>query len=464
LKRGALFGAAVIVLAAAGLLVWRLIPTTPPDILLITIDTLRADVLEPYGATDSETPNIARLAEQGVVYDAATTPIPLTRPAHASILTGLYPDQHGVLKNRQILPEHFVTLAEIVGESGYQTAGFTGIRFLNKRSGLEQGFVEFDAPKDKTEKPRAEKVVRKAMTWLDTVDSETPLLMWVHVYDPHQPYSPPRKYRRTAHPDLMDRIRSISWKVLNRESRKNGGDVPPEVLDLARDYYRGEVEYTDYWIGRLMAAFDRIRESRPSLVVLTADHGECFENGNFFEHADCLFEGALQVPLIIRYPKQAGAGLRVDHRVSNIDITPTVLRELSLPVPDGLAGIPLQEDFDLHQRRHVLIRPPVWNADRTPFRLRVIRSVAGEPVIPALDQSTRGVVNRIWKYLWAPDSEHLFKLPDERSNRVDADATTRTRMLEALKAESLKYPAAGAAEEDMDPETLEALEALGYVQ
>ena len=100
-----------------------------PDILLITIDTLRADSLEPYGATDTLTPNTAALADQGVVYEAATTPMPLTRPAHASILTGLYPDQHGVLTNHQILPEDNVTLAEILLDAGYQTAGFTGIRF-----------------------------------------------------------------------------------------------------------------------------------------------------------------------------------------------------------------------------------------------------------------------------------------------------------------------------------------------
>ena len=133
-----------------------------PDILLITIDTLRADSLEPYGAPDTLTPNIARLAGEGVVYEAATTPMPLTRPAHASILTGLYPDQHGVLTNRQILPEEELTLAEILLNAGYQTAGFTGIRFLNKRSGLAQGFVDFGAPKDKTEKPRAKIVVERA--------------------------------------------------------------------------------------------------------------------------------------------------------------------------------------------------------------------------------------------------------------------------------------------------------------
>ena len=436
-----------------------------PDILLVTIDTLRADSLEPYGATDTLTPNIARLAGEGVVYEAATTPMPLTRPAHASILTGLYPDQHGVLTNHQILPEEVVTMAEILLNHGYQTAGFTGIRFLNQRSGLAQGFVKFGAPKDKTEKPRAKNVVERAIEWLGKAESEVPVMIWVHVYDPHQPYDPPRNFRRGIDPELERRIPAIRWKALNRAARNNNGDVPTDVFRLALDYYRGEVEYTDFWIGRLLESFDRLRGRRGSIVVVTADHGECFENGNHFEHSDCLYEGALQIPLIVRYPDGVGAGLRVDRRVSNLDITPTVLRELSLPMSENLAGFPLQDDFSKDSPRMVLVRAPeTRNPDRIPPRLRIIRSVVGEPVAPATDPRTRGIVDRLWKYLWAPDSEQLFRLPDEQLNRATEEADLRARLIEALEAETLRYPAGGVAPEDQDPETLEALEALGYVQ
>jgi arylsulfatase A-like enzyme len=436
-----------------------------PDILLITIDTLRADSLEPYGATDTLTPNIAALADQGVVYEAATTPMPLTRPAHASILTGLYPDQHGVLTNHQILPEDRVTLAEILLDAGYQTAGFTGIRFLNQRSGLAQGFIEFAAPKDKTEGPRAKNVVERAIEWLGVADPNIPILLWVHVYDPHQPYDPPTKFRRGIDPELERKIPVIRWQALNRAAKSNNGDVPTEVFELALDYYRGEVEFTDFWIGRLLERFDQLRGRRESMVVMTADHGECFENGNHFEHADCLYEGALRVPLIVRYPDGVGAGLRVGRRVSNLDITPTVLHELSLAPPEGVAGLPLQEDFSEEDRPFVLVRvPEIRNPDRVPARLRIIRSVAGEPVASATDPRTRGVVDQLWKYLWTPDSEQLFRLPDERLNRATEEADLRARLIEALETEMLRYPAGGAAPEDQDPETLEALEALGYVQ
>jgi len=434
-----------------------------PDILLITIDTLRTDALEPYGATDTLTPYIARFASEGVVYEAATTPMPLTRPAHCSILTGLYPDQHGVLTNHQILPEEVVTLAETLSEAGYQTAGFTGIRFLSQQSGIGQGFETFDAPK-KEEKPRAKEVVERASNWLAGADPEAPVLLWVHVYDPHQPYEPPQRFRREIDAELERQIPSIRWKSLNRAAKENNGDIPANVLELARDYYRGEVEFTDFWLGKLLEGFDRTRD-RSSMIVLTADHGECFENGNYFEHSDCLYEGALHVPLIVRYPKGVGAGLRVSRRVSNLDITPTVLHQLTLPLPQILAGIPLQDDFSEDGDRVVLARAPdIRNPDRTPARRRFIRSVVGDPVAPATDPRTRGIVDRLWKYLWTPDSEQLFRLPDERLNRATSEPDVRARLLDTLEAELLRYPAGSVAPEDQDQETLEALEALGYVQ
>jgi arylsulfatase A-like enzyme len=435
-----------------------------PDIVLITIDTLRADALEPYGATDTETPNIARLAGEGVVYEAATTPMPLTRPAHASILTGLYPDQHGVVTNHKIMPEEVVTLAEMLRGTGYQTAGFTGVRFLSRRSGLAQGFDEFDGPTRGQIKPRAKEVFERATSWLGKADPEIPILLWVHVYDPHQPYEPPRKFRRGIDAEMERRIPSIKWKSLNRVAKSSEGDIPADVFDLALDYYRGEVEFTDFWLGHFLEEFDRMRD-RNSMIVLTADHGECFEHGNYFEHSDCLYEGALWVPLIVRYPKGIGAGMRVDRRVSNLDIAPTVLHQLSIPLPENMAGIPLQDDFSDDDDRVVLARvPDLRNPDRTPARRRFIRSVVGDPVAPATDPRTRGVVDQMWKYLWTPDSEQLFRLPDESLNRATQNDDTRARLLEALEAELLRYPAGGVAPEDLDPETLEALEALGYVQ
>ena len=436
----------------------------PVDILIITIDTLRADALEPYGAVDSLTPNIARFAEQGVVYESASTPITVTRPAHSSIFTGLYPDQHGVLHNGYVLPEEKLTLAEILKGQGYQTAGFVGVRLLGLPSGLGQGFDYFDAPVEKVQR-RAKGVVDPAMKWLEGADPEAPVLMWVHLYDPHLSYNPPPAFRRGVDPELNKSLKHVRWKTLKTVVAENDGNVPENVLEHARLLYRGEVEYTDRQVGRLLRSFDRFRDRSRSMVVLTADHGECFENGIYFTHQDCLWEGTIRVPLIVRYPRGVGAGIRVEHRVSNLDVTPTVLSEIGLTVQEPIPGQRLQGMIDSPRDRHILIRPPkVRFPDKVIPRRRVVKSVAREPVAERTDPGTRGLVSHLWKYLSAPGSEHLFRLPDETQNLADTEPSTLKELLIALEAEQNLYPAGAPAQEAEDAATLEMLEALGYVQ
>jgi hypothetical protein len=273
------------------------------------------------------------------------------------------------------------------------------------------------------------------------------------------------EFRRGIGSERQENMPRVNFKALNRVARKNNGDIPEDVLQLTLDYYRGEVEYTDFWVGRLLQAFDRTRATRRSLVVFTADHGECFEKGIFFEHADCLWEGALRVPLIVRYPDGAGAGLRVERRVSSLDVMATVLHELSLQSPADTAGIPLQVDLARGESSAVMVRlPERKKPDRVPFRLRVIRSVAGEPVAPETDPHTRGVVDLEWKYLRSPNSELLLRLPDEDSDRLAAEDAVRQRMRKLLEQIRSKHPPKNRAPEDFDQETLEALEALGYVE
>jgi arylsulfatase A-like enzyme len=434
-----------------------------PDFLLITIDTLRADALAPYGGAGNRTPAIARLADEGTVYKSATAPMPFTRPTHGSILTGLYPDQHGVLNNAQVLPEHLVTLAECLREVGYQTAGFVGAKLLGRDSGIAQGFNTFEAPQDKLE-IRAETVVERALDWLNGADQDRPVFLWIHFFDPHQPYNPPSEFRRGINPEKSKRIPLIDWVTLDRIARNHDGEIPVGVLKHAKRLYRGEVEYTDWCVGNLLRGFDELRDPESSMVILTSDHGECFENGIYFEHADCLFEGGVHVPLIVRYPGGGGGGLRVARRVSNIDITPTVLRQASLPLPDSLAGRPLDDVSSDAEFRYILVRPPALRSpDTIPPRARVIRSVAGDAVAAATDPRTRGVVDREWKYLFAPGSDRLFLLPDESSNRAASDPAVQAQLRQALSDVLRRFPAASPAPEADDEETIKMLEALGYV-
>ncbi len=248
---------------------------------------------------------------------------------------------------------------------------------------------------------------------------------------------------------------------------ENDGNVPAEVLEHARLLYRGEVEYTDRQVGRLLRSFDRLRDRSRSMVVLTADHGECFENGIFFTHQDCLCEGTIRVPLIVRYPGGVGAGLRIEHRVSNLDVTPTVLSELGLmSTQEPIPARRLQEVTDSPRDRHVLIRPPkVRYPDKVIPRRRVIQSVAQEPVAERTDPRTRGVVSRWWKYLGTPDSEQLFRLPDEIRNLAEHDPETLRKTVPGPRGRAEPFiPPEPQHSESEDAATLEMLEALGYVQ
>jgi arylsulfatase A-like enzyme len=169
--------------------------------------------------------------------------------------------------------------------------------------------------------------------------------------------------------------------------------------------------------------------------------------------------------LIVRYPGAVGAGLRIEHRVSNLDVTPTVLSELALLDQRPMPGRTLQEVIDGPSDRYILIRPPkVRYPDKVIPRRRVIQSVAQQPVAERTDPRTRGVVSRWWKYLGTPDSEELFHLPDEVRNRADTDPEMRKELLRVLKAEQNHYPSGAPAPESEDAATLEMLEALGYVQ
>jgi hypothetical protein len=155
----------------------------------------------------------------------------------------------------------------------------------------------------------------------------------------------------------------------------------------------------------------------------------------------------------------------VERRVSNLDIMATVLDEIRLPLPYGTAGIPLQDDFGGHGRSAVMVRlPERRNPDRVPFRLRAIRSVARKPVAPETDPRTRGVVDLSWKFLRSPKAEFLYRLPVEDVNRLAEEAAVGDRLQHALNQIVAMYPSRGVASEDRDPETLQALEALGYVE
>ena len=438
--------------------------TSPPNVLIITVDTLRADFLGAYGDLDAVTPNLDALARSSTLFERAAAPMPMTRPSHFSMLTSMYPREHGVVNNTKALPESALSLAEILDDAGYWTGAFVGVRLLRPRSGAAQGFDHFDYPENVIERP-AEQVVSKALKWLGNLPDEVPFLLWVHLFDPHIPYAPPVEFRPEAAGDMS----SIDWPRLSEIAEANLGDVPEAVVRQALSLYRGEISYTDHWIGELLQGVDQKFEPDDTLVVFTSDHGECFENGIYFEHAHCLSESSLRVPLMIRYPREFAPGVRSGRQASLLDIAPTILQTAGLHVANEFSGLPLQQADDFGDR-FLLIQHPRYQkrvVDTLQEGRRSVLTVAGRPVLNDIrDSQHMGLIGPDWMYLRSTGEEILYRISSvddprrdltERHPSVAQEMSMRLRqVLRAIRHRKLEEP-------EVDEDLAETLEALGYV-
>jgi arylsulfatase A-like enzyme/tetratricopeptide (TPR) repeat protein len=282
------------------------------NVLLISVDTVRADHLPPHGYTRIDTPAISRLAREGVRFSAAYTPVPLTLPAHSSLLTGLQPFTHSVRDNGGFyLDPSRPTLATILKANGFQTAAFVSAFVLDSRWGLGSGFDRyFDdftvsqadlAAMARVQRP-GDETWAEARRWLDSHVNGT-FFVWLHLFDPHSPYTPPEPYRTRY------------------------ADRP----------YDGEIAYADAIVGRAIDYLDEHRVLDRTLVVFASDHGEGLGDHGEDEHGLLAYDSTLHVALIIRRPGRERAGTTVDRPVSLVDVAPTVL---------GLLGIAPSQTFD----------------------------------------------------------------------------------------------------------------------
>lgn len=306
----AVVAVAVAAVAALGAWAWWPARPAPVPVLLISIDTLRADALACLGG-QARTPQICTLAEEGVLFGQAVTAAPLTGPSHASILGGRFPYHHGIRDNGQVLPAGQGGLAPWLRERGFRTAGFVSGFPLHRQFGFDLGFDHYDDqfaatpganPFALQERP-AQATVQAAQQWLRSGDTAN-WFMWVHLYDPHTPYTAPAEFARDG---------------------EHGG-------------YLAEIAYADHWVGELVRA---ARARNPdTVVVLTSDHGEGLGEHGEYDHGLLLYQSTLRVPLLIvapgRLPPQ-----RLDTPVRTVDIAPTVLGLVDAPVPAGLDGIDL---------------------------------------------------------------------------------------------------------------------------
>lgn len=392
------------------------------NLVVITLDTTRADRLGCYGFSGVATPHIDALCREGVVFDASTATVPLTFPSHSSIFTGLVPPNHGVRDNGGFfLGEEQVTLAERLRDAGFETGAFVAAWVLEKKWGLAQGFDhysdQFDLSKYKvvslgTVQKRGDEVMDDALAWLATVKQRR-FFAWVHLYDPHTPYDAPE----------------------------------PFASRYATQPYLAEIAYTDQVVGRLTTWLREQGLIDRTLVVLTADHGESLGDHGESTHAYFIYDATTHVPLVIRTPW--GLTGRRALQTSGIDVMPTVL---------DLVGLAPQPGIDGHSLALAMLDPQS-SADHIAY---------SETYFPRYHfgwQHLRAARSREYKFVDAPEPE-LYDLrtdPGETKNIYRAFSRRAEDL--RLRLEALAKGEGGAAPErrSLDPETLQRLAALGYV-
>ena len=391
-------------------------PREGQNLLVITIDTLRADRVGAYGYRAARTPHLDRLASEGVVFEDAIAQVPVTLPSHASLFTGLVPPTHGVRDNTYFrLDPEARTLAEVLKAKGYETAAFVSAFVLDSSFGLEQGFDVYDdevAGEADTAgtiaERRGELVTRSFVSWLEKRSSDRPFFAWLHYFDPHLPYAPPSPYPAG---------------------------------------YDGEISYVDAQVGRVLETLEARGLGKDALVVLTSDHGESLGEHGEKSHGFFVYDATLRVPLILKSAASLPAGERIAAPVSTIDIFPTVLEALEVPVPEEAQGRSL---------------------------LSLVRGEAAE-LPPAYAECYVSELNFGWaplvalreggyKYIEAPRPE-LYDLradPGETKNLFGADPERATRMRSRLAEQVEAFADSFSSRNQPDPETVARLRSLGY--
>ena len=430
-----------------------------PNVLLISIDTTRADHCSVLGYGRDTTPRLRKLAAEGASFEKAYAPLPTTLPSHATMFTGRYPVSHGVVGNGVKLEESHQTLAERLRVAGYRTAAVVSALVLHRRFGLAQGFeyYEDDFPHAEAhprssirENWKGEKIeaaftrqgnhtTRRALAWLNgSRDRAAPFFLFVHYFDPHSLFQPPEPYAsRFAQPSHSTH------------------------LEIEIDRYDAMIAFADAMIGRLLDGLDELGVAQDTIVVVTADHGEGLMEHGYFAHGAHLYEEAVRVPLVVRWPRRVRAGVVFREAVELVDLAPTLLefagidealagsqgRSLAQALRTG-GGLDSERPVFLHRRDYEerFVGRTTWVKGKK-FAIRIGRW----KYIEGLDEGTRELFDL------ESDPGETVNLSAQQPERV---AELSTLISEWRVAHTSTQRAVGVATEADQ----RALKALGYVQ
>ncbi len=405
------------------------------NVLLISMDTTRADVFGCYGFKHDTTPNIDALAAEGVLFERTYAPLSLTLPSHSTMLTGTIPPYHGVHDNRGYkLSDSNVTLAEILRDNGFVTGAIVGSIILDSKYGMDQGFDFYDDNFQKERFPihiperQAEETERIACQWLEQHQKEN-MFLFLHFYDPHRSYDAPEPYKNMFL-----------------------GNPPPQPgsIDHLQGTYAGEVAYTDNCIKGVIGKLKQLELYDSTLIIITADHGEMFHQHEEVTHGYYIYEGNVRVPLVFRVPG-VSVPRRIENTVGLTDIVPTVCSLLDIEGPFEFQGADISpylfEDAPDDLKRHIYLE------SMTPTRYKA--------------NSLLGIVNDKYKYIQTTRPELYDMVNDypESVNLVETYPKVTHLLKGRLKNMLDDTILSGGADNKMelDAETIKQLEGLGYV-
>ena len=443
------------------------------NLLLLTVDTLRADHLGAYGYGPPTSPAIDQLAESGTLFERAFAPRGLTWPSLASLMTSRYPVQHGVRANGVRMSAAETTLAEILQAKGYDSAAFVSVNVHDQRW---EGFDQVVSVTD-TE------IARRGIKWLEDVD-DRPFFLWLHFFGPHKPYTPPKEYEKRFSPDYKGPFDGTTLQmnaITLHQKELEAGDLA-HLIGL----YDGLIARTDDLLKEVLESLESLDLADETLVVLTSDHGEdLYDHNKYFYHLSSVYDSSLHVPLIFRLPGTVPRGMRVGPLVEMIDIAPSIMNLLGFSDAPSFAGTSLVPFFE----GETLDLGPAFSewrdkilTVRTEGYRYVLNPTGFEPVwmsileLPTLTKQD-SYKKMIDAKIFDPKTEQFFysigelELYDMGRNTLmtvadpDEYAPQITEFNGLLQDWQRTYgwEFLSGIDEDIDPEVRERLEALGYV-
>ncbi len=414
-------------------------PTTQPNLLMITFDTLRADHLGGYGSAANLTPNFDALAANSVMYPDAYAPSSTTGPSHATIFSGLHPNEHGVLKNGVPLSDDVVTISEILKEQGYSTAAFVSSYAVKSHFRLDQGFDLYDEDFNFPRRRLGGYTIEAASEWIAEQPNDKPWCVWVHLMDPHKPYKQPKEFLDPyITPDLTGH-------------------------ELAKASYNGAVAYTDSVLPGLLNSIRAQESAAGTLMAITADHGELFGEKGYYGHGTNLYEDVVRVPLIFNH-HSLSPQIIDSSVVGLVDFSPTVLELLDVAHEVDMSGLSLVSNIKNGEQatRAVFMQRRIFDED----------SIA--PILEEIGANVEGpqwsVVHNGYKIIVAPDIDetelyHLENDPTEQHDLSEVKAESENlRRMQKILGDILEGQTLRASIDDLSAEVLQNLEQLGYAK